>query len=259
MNHEQLQEAVSLYVAGALDASERLELEQHLETGCSVCEALLRDYQETVSHLPLGLSASPAPEALKNRILNQISQESSSSEISSVPRSQKGGFLQWLFAERGLRPSFAVLLVGALSAVMIYAVTLQSQLSERDIYQKKLQVSFEETSKEVKNLQTQLQIKKTEQQELQAQLSREVSGRGKLEAQIVRQTTELETLRSDLTARQQEMDLLRRTVSQKDSMLRFLMSPEVQVVSFKGKKDFPGEAILLYDPQEKWAYSMLTN
>ena len=55
MNHEELQEAVPLYVAGALDASERLELEQHLGTGCSVCETLLREFQETVSSLPLGL------------------------------------------------------------------------------------------------------------------------------------------------------------------------------------------------------------
>ena len=134
---------------------------------------------------------------------------------------------------------------------MIYAITLQSQLSERNHHTKTLQVALEDASRDAENLQAQLKAKKTEHQDLQTQLSQEVSDKGQLHAQLVQQTTEIETLRSQLTARQQEMELLRRTVSEKDTMLRFLLSPEVKVVSFKGKKDFPGEAILLYDPQEK--------
>ena len=251
MNHEELKEAVPLYVVGALDASEQRELEQHLGTGCSECETHLREYQETVSVLPYGLPVSPVPEAVKTRVLSQISQESSSAGTTRVRRPAKTGLLQWLFPERGLRPAVAFVLVGAFGIVMMYTVTLQSRISERENQEATLQVAIEEASKEVANLQTQLSQEKTKLQGLQAQLSGGVSKHEQLQEQIVRQTTELEKLGSELTARRQEMNLLRRTVSEKDAMLRFLLSPQVKVVSFKGRKDFPGEAILLYDPQEK--------
>jgi anti-sigma-K factor RskA len=251
VNHEQLIEAVPLYVAGALDASEKRELEQHLDTGCSLCETHLQEYQEAVSLLPYGLPVSPVPETLKGQVLSQISQESGSTGTSRVRRPAKTGFLQWLFPERGLRPAVAFVLIGALSVVMMYAVTLQSRLSEIENQEAILQVALEKASKDVASLQTQLSQEKTELQGLQAQLSGGVSTQAQLQDQIVRQTTELEKLGSQMTARRQEMDLLRRTVSEKDAMLRFLLSPQVKVVSFKGRKDFPGEAILLYDPQEK--------
>ena len=251
MNHEQLIEAVPLYVAGALEASEQRELEQHLGTGCSVCETHLREYQETLSLLPYGLPVSPVPETVKTRVLNQISQESGSAGTARVRRPAKTGFLQWLFPERGLRPAVAFLLVGALSVVLMYAVTLQSRLLERENQEAILQVALEEAAQDVASLQTQLSQEKMEFEGLQARLSGGVSTQAQLEDQIIRQATELEKLGSELIARRQEMDLLRRTVNEKDAMLRFLLSPQVKVVSFKGRKNFPGEAILLYDPQEK--------
>ena len=56
MTHEELQESVPLYAAGALDRSERQALEAHLLSGCVSCHAALKDYQSIAALLPLALS-----------------------------------------------------------------------------------------------------------------------------------------------------------------------------------------------------------
>ena len=57
MAHEQFEEAVPLYAIGALESQERLALEAHLLTGCTVCRLALKEYQEVAALLPYGLPA----------------------------------------------------------------------------------------------------------------------------------------------------------------------------------------------------------
>ena len=45
MTHEELEESVPLYAAGALDRTERQTLEAHLLSGCASCHSALKDYQ----------------------------------------------------------------------------------------------------------------------------------------------------------------------------------------------------------------------
>lgn len=45
MTHDELEEAVPLYAAGALDRVERQALEAHLLSGCQSCRTALKDYQ----------------------------------------------------------------------------------------------------------------------------------------------------------------------------------------------------------------------
>src|SRR6476659_11081859 len=69
MTHEELEEAVPLYAAGALDRAERQALEAHLLSGCQSCRTALKDYQSVASLLHFGLSPTQAPRALKSKVL----------------------------------------------------------------------------------------------------------------------------------------------------------------------------------------------
>lgn len=69
MTHDELEETVPLYAAGALDRAERQALEAHLLSGCQSCHSALKEYQSVASLLPFGLSPVQAPRALKSKIM----------------------------------------------------------------------------------------------------------------------------------------------------------------------------------------------
>src|SRR5207247_11226453 len=69
MTHEELEESVPLYAAGALDRIERQALEAHLLSGCASCHSALKDYQSVAALLPLGLSPTKPPRSLKATIM----------------------------------------------------------------------------------------------------------------------------------------------------------------------------------------------
>jgi hypothetical protein len=56
MTHDQLEAAVPLYAAGALERVERRALETHLLSGCSSCHTTLKEYQSVAVTLPFGLT-----------------------------------------------------------------------------------------------------------------------------------------------------------------------------------------------------------
>ena len=61
-----------IYALGALDGRDLNEFEAHLASGCTICEAYVRDTRETLTLLPKSLNpAAPSP-VLKGRILQQI-------------------------------------------------------------------------------------------------------------------------------------------------------------------------------------------
>jgi anti-sigma-K factor RskA len=68
MAHEEFEQNVALYAAGALDQSDVQALEAHLAQGCQMCWTALKEYRETAGLLPHGLPATAPPPALKSRI-----------------------------------------------------------------------------------------------------------------------------------------------------------------------------------------------
>jgi anti-sigma-K factor RskA len=70
--HEIWLERGEVYALGALDGQELNEFEAHLASGCSICEAYVRDTCETLTLLPKSLNPVAPSHALKGRILQQI-------------------------------------------------------------------------------------------------------------------------------------------------------------------------------------------
>ena len=90
MDHEQLEENLSLYALGALDPDAVREMEQHLAAGCSACSILLGQYQSAVTNLPYALRTQTPPPALKSRIMTALSgRAATTTRLHSRPGSER--------------------------------------------------------------------------------------------------------------------------------------------------------------------------
>ena len=81
MSHEKLQELCPVYAAGALDGEELRELQEHLKTGCPICEQQIREYSELMAVISQTLPSLEPSAGLKNRVLAQIEEESPGSSL----------------------------------------------------------------------------------------------------------------------------------------------------------------------------------
>ena len=100
MTHDQLEAAVPIYAAGALERVERQALEAHLLTGCIPCRTTLKEYQLVAVTLPFGLTITPPPRALKGKILSSLVSPpaiESETQSPSQPSLQPGEWMNHLF------------------------------------------------------------------------------------------------------------------------------------------------------------------
>src|SRR4030095_3736490 len=73
--HEYWDEQSEIYALGALDGQELKDFEAHLASGCTICEASLRETRETLNFLHRSLEPVSPATAVKDRILQQIAGE----------------------------------------------------------------------------------------------------------------------------------------------------------------------------------------
>jgi anti-sigma-K factor RskA len=72
VDHEQLEESLSLYALGTLEPDSAREVESHLATGCPSCRTRLRQYQSTATALPYALPPKMPPAELRLKIMRAI-------------------------------------------------------------------------------------------------------------------------------------------------------------------------------------------
>ena len=72
VDHEQLEENLSLYALGTLEPDAAREVASHLAAGCPRCSALVRQYQGTAAMLPYALPLNAPPAELKAKVMRAI-------------------------------------------------------------------------------------------------------------------------------------------------------------------------------------------
>jgi anti-sigma-K factor RskA len=87
--HEIWLERGEIYALGALDGQDLNEFETHLASGCTICEAYVRDTRETLTLLPKSLNPEAPPLALKTRVLQRIAPPI------AAPATEKKGSWNW--------------------------------------------------------------------------------------------------------------------------------------------------------------------
>ena len=66
------EERLAAYVLGALDASERAEMDEHMD-GCAECQAALREDGDVIVHMAYAAPQLEAPASVKRKLMSRIS------------------------------------------------------------------------------------------------------------------------------------------------------------------------------------------
>jgi hypothetical protein len=261
MTHEELEEAVPLYAAGALDRAERQVLEAHLLSGCQSCHSALKDYQSVASLLPFGLSPTQAPRALKSKLMAALSQDTlavdSLLKEPGRPSLEPGEWMNHLFPPitpaRSLSLPWAIGLVAVLlvSLVGYFLWAYNVRVSEDTLKIQQLEAVVQEQSNKVAGLKRDLSLKDRTLSDLQVDIQRRINDAMELKGQLMEREVELETTREQLNA------ALRGKAPQ-DEFAALLRRPDAKVVSLAALDVAKGaSAVLLYNPvtQKIWLYS----
>jgi anti-sigma-K factor RskA len=261
MTHEELEEAVPLYAAGALDRAERQALEAHLLSGCQPCHNALKEYQSVASVLSFGLSPIQAPRALKAKIMAARNPDSLAIDNSvkepGRPSLEPGEWMNHLFppivpARSFSLPwviGFATLLIVGLGGYLVWTYTLR--LSDDASKIQRLEGALLEQTTKVANLQRDVSTRDRVLAELQVDAQRKANDAIELKSQLMEQEVELDTARAQLSA------AVRGKVPQ-DELAALLRQPDAKVVTLSGSDMAKqASALLLYNPttQKIWLYS----
>jgi hypothetical protein len=261
MTHEELEEAVPLYAAGALDRVERQALEAHLLSGCQSCHAALKEHQSVASLLPFGLSPMQAPRALKSKIMAARNQDPMAGDglLKDTGRRslEPGEWMNHLFPPiapaRSLSLPWAIGIATVLlvSLAGYFAWTYTTRVSEDTLKIQQLEAAVQDQSAKIANLKRDLSLRDRSMAELQVDAQRKANEVIELKSQLMEREVELETTKEQLTS-------ATRGKMPQDEFATLLRQPHAQVVALAASDIAKGASgVLLYNPltQKVWLYS----
>ena len=259
MTHDELEETVPLYAAGALDRAERQALEAHLLSGCQSCHSALKEYQSVASLLPFGLSPVQAPRALKSKVMAARGNPMVDGLLKDAGRRslEPGEWMNHLFPPIAPARSLTLPWVIGLGSVLFISIagyfiwTYATQLADDAAKIQRLEATVQEQSANIAGLKRQLSLRERSLAELQVDAQRKANDALELKSQLMDREVELETTREQLMA------VTRGKIPQ-DEFAALLRRPDAKVVSMAASDMGKGASgVLLYNPvtQKVWLYS----
>ena len=263
MTHEELEEAVPLYAAGALDRAERQALEAHLLSGCASCHNALKDYQSVASLLPFGLSPMQAPRALKAKIMAARNPESiavdNGAKEPGRPSLEPGEWMNHLFPPITPARSFSLPWAVGVGALLILGLggyltwTYNARLSEDASKIQQLEAALRDNSTKLAGLQRELGNRDRTVAELRSDIERRTNDAMELKNQLLEHEVELEAVRAQLRAGA-------RGKTPQDELATLMRQPNAKVVALTGSDMArQASAILLYNTQSQKAWLYFVN
>ena len=263
MTHEELEEAVPLYAAGALERTERQAFEAHLLSGCATCHAALKEYQSVAAVLPFGLSPTQPPRSLKAKIMasRNVLPVGAESSTKDVPKSslEPGEWMNHLFPPIAPARSGSLPWVIGLATVLVLAVTgyvawnYVTQVASDSMRLEQLSAQLQDRSVKLASVQRELAERERALAELRDDMQRRTADLAELKDQLIHHEAELDNLRNQLTSAS------RRGRATQDELASLLRAPDIHAVSLSGS-DMAKEAggVLLFDPrtQKIWLYAV---
>jgi hypothetical protein len=201
MTHEDLEEAVPLYAAGALDRAERQALEAHLLSGCPSCHNALKEYQSVASLLPFGLSPMQPPRRLKASIMAARTSDPLAVDgllkEHAKPSLEPGEWMNHLFPPiapaRSLSLPWAIgvasVLVLSVAGYVLWSYT--ARISDDAVKIRQLEAMVEEQSTKIARLNRDLGLRERSLAELQNDVQRRVNDATELKTQLIEREVEL--------------------------------------------------------------------
>lgn len=262
MTHEELEDAVPLYAAGALERAERQALEAHLLSGCVSCHTALKEFQSASSLLPFGLPSATPPRSLKAKILAARSAAPSVEEAQekqpAKPSLEPGEWMNHLFPPEtpasiwSIRWGFAV---AALSVVALGLSLAWNSYQAMTQETAQLRASSQERAMEVASLQQTVQTSQHTLEEVRAELERHQQQALELTEQLSAKDLELEELRLQMLTRTPATNMGRMPELELATLLRQQTSPAIVLTGSGKAKQASG--FLLPDARARkiWLYT----
>lgn len=266
MTHEELEEAVPLYAAGALERTERQALEAHLLSGCVSCHTALKEFQAVAAILPFGLSATPPPRALKAKIIAARTPtaiaEDTPEKIESKPSLEPGEWMNHLFPPEsastpwsfGWALGVAAVAILSLGGYLTWASYTQNVTGTAAVQQ--LQAVSDDQTKQVATLQQQLEEREHTIAQIKEELQQRTADSTELKDQLIQRDAELEDLKFQFASRGVTPSA---SHGPEDELAALLRIPTAKAVSLNGS-DMAKQAsgMLVYDVRTKkaWLYAM---
>ena len=266
MTHEELEEAVPLYAAGALERSERQALEAHLLSGCVACHGALKEYQTVAAVLPFGLHTTPPPRTLKARIMaaraSSVMPEEPADKQAVRPSLEPGEWMNHLFPPESSASSWAlqwglgVAALGILATGAYIAWNSYAAMTDGTARLQALQRTSHEQAAELASVQQHLREREQTIARLIEEVQQHRAETEELNEQLTQREIELEDLRLQMVARGRAPQAARAPEVELAALLR---QGSVQAIPLSGS-DMARQAagFLLYDArtQKVWLYSL---
>jgi hypothetical protein len=264
MTHEELEEAVPLYAAGALERPERQALEAHLLSGCATCHAALKDYQGVAALLPFALTPVSPPGRLKAALFtthNPLAPPVEEAKQTQKPSLEPGEWMNHLFPP--IAPSrswpfqlaFWSLLALLLSGAGYLAWTTYARSAHETGRLMELQGKLEQETAHISALQRDVSAREGMVKQLRDELEVRRSDLTELRDQLIQRDAELNDLRSQLTQRETS---LQRGSNRQDEVAGLFKNPNVQVITLTGTEratQAGGLALLDLGGKRAWVYA----
>jgi anti-sigma-K factor RskA len=265
MKHEELEDSVPLYAAGALDRTERQALEAHLLSGCASCHSMLKEYQSVAALLPLALNQTHPPKSLKSKIMAERSPETIPAKVIPIDPTKSsldpGDWMDHLFPAEAPVQSPALPWALGLGALLIVAIggyfawSLWTQHSSDTAKIQQLEASLQEKTTELAGVDREIRDQTKSLTELRNELEQRTIEASDAKEKLAQREAELEETHTQLNQRASA----RAVVSPQDELAALLRAPNVKAVSLLGS-DAAKQAggLLLYDSrtQKIWLYSV---
>jgi anti-sigma-K factor RskA len=264
MTHDELEESVPLYAAGALDRTERQALEAHLLSGCASCHTALKDYQAVAALLPFSLSPTEPPRSLKAKIMAE--RNPAPIPVEAAPNAlvrsslQPGEWMDHLFPP--VAPAKSLTLPWAIGVAALLVVTVGGYLAWKVWTQRSAETSI------MRQLETSLQDKSTELAAVQREAGNQATILEELRNELQRRTNEAAEAKEQLAQRETELEETRVQLSERggravgtpqDEFAALLRMTNIKAVALTGSDMAKRAAgVMLYDfrTQNAWLYSV---
>jgi anti-sigma-K factor RskA len=259
MTHQELADAIPLYVLGALERGERQTLDAHFLSGCASCHALLREFQAVAAALPFSLDLVPPPRLLRAAIMSAPPSKTTLDTQQDIPRLEPGKWMEHVLRPQTASPPVAVkalagLVIIATIAASLYLAQPARQPNKPDNQNTSPPWNAQEAASHLAELERELDDRERLLNQTREELRLRLAEIAELKDQLIQREAELDVLTAQL--QQQGKQEARSAIDDFGALLR---TPQVQAVILAGTPTAAqASGILLYNHRSAkiWLYTL---
>ncbi len=162
-NHEKFEELIPIYALKALDGDELKQFEEHLASGCNICDELLKEQEGLASSIAFSATPITPSSRLKNTVFDKIKTSKEIEKAHYVPNNRNSLRPVW-FGLGGVALALLILL-------LVSNVYLRNKLRSQESEITSLKNQISQRTENMESLKSNLSAKEFELDTLKEQLA----------------------------------------------------------------------------------------